>query len=1391
MVRVPGSVGDSGFHRESQEDVQVKVEQGDQASSDLGSTMMPLIESRSAHQQSARRNSVDGREGDLDPDPDLVDKHLPPQVPAGTPADLDASRDPSTKQGRSGQGWSDEDLENYFYHKELRKFLDRGPVMRILRLKQVGDSREPVSAPIKTEAGVTTGAFDADDVFDLDLKVIQTATKDLFSKLKILVGEIPQIADPVPSPSASITDRQTSSSHYAPAAEDESDLSSEPKRMSLGPSGTSMLEARSKIQRRNQPRSGRSRTIPPSDDQITVAATSDASSGTLQKYFEAAMSRFLVEQRGPIIDQGAVKVQDPGSQDIEMESVRSEHSTSRWEYDPDDIDFPMAARATRVRISAIADLKEFTGKDQDEDRARAWIGKVKSAFMRDQASDEGKCLTFADLLAGSAKNWYRQLSRSTRNKRIADWGYRWPGNTIMPDADRKNLPSIILPPICCRITRKLKIKYGNAKDRREHVDHYIETLEDQDLADRLTLLRLSDADDLEEVLRARERAKSRQKKAAFGSTPAATTKHVRAVQIRSVESESESGSDGSDGSDSDGDNHRRIYLAAEQDVIPKAESGMEKVDQVLITHKSTDQTPPDHRSRIQNGGSDRNRCSHCGSKKHSDLGCWRRLICHKCGKRGHPADHCLFVCRGCGELHDMGKCPMEEFYNQIRQWFNPAKHAGRSPGWNPVRAERSRYCICAFVNKRSVDQGSKIPDLRGNTYDLNGNRAVTISSIRQADDYSRSEVTMMDPDLWFKPTDQEDIPVIQKPTQVKEIRRSEENLGDTGNTMPREFRQAKIAGKINNERGILLLDTGAEVSIVDTAFARKVGCYIDTSQIQDCVGIGESVYRTEGRTRIKITMAGSLVYFFDIWVGDLAGQDVILGMDFMVPAGIRLDLAYGSISLPDEVRIELSGRRQLYSDKARQVTVGEHIQIEIGQSVELQLHLRMSDHEKFWVTRGDRWVPTVVKGLGKRRYPQITNVSDKAIILQEDVRVGIWLAGDHIPRMPGFVSVGSRRYMEWQNLALEATVERGSEQNEILMKSTEPMVDRAPPYPAPRAILKRPEISQIRVKPVLTTEDQSSAGIDPQDRTPIQTVMTETTSQDMDHVRADRKAEDLDPVIRVLAERGLPGQLSAPIQEASSGNRNDPSDLEPDPEVHYHEGNDLYAEDVDQEMAILPEINPTTDEVKIEDIQVGDPGIQTTAEIERLRQRIWKYRHLLIGKGNALSPAARGVVCDIDVGDAKPIAQVRKIAPRFREKLSDLIKGLLSAKMISYSRSPWASPIVKNAVDIRLCIDYRLINSLTQLMVYPMPLINDLLEDLDKVLWYCSIDMASGFWVVTMTDRSRAISAFIAPFGLFEWNRMPFGLRNAPQNYQRLIDNALYGFARIPPAGSDPRSTYA
>ncbi|KAE9278908.1 hypothetical protein PR003_g28385 [Phytophthora rubi] len=414
----------------------------------------------------------------------------------------------------------------------------------------------------------------------------------------------------------------------------------------------------------------------------------------------------------------------------------------------------------------------------------------------------------------------------------------------------------------------------------------------------------------------------------------------------------------------------------------------------------------------------------------------------------------------------------------------------------------------------------------------------------------------------------------------------------------------------------------------------------------------------------------------------------------------------------------------------------------------------------------------------------------------------MWLAGDRVPRLQGFVTAGSRRYLEWQNLALQATTDaKVSEKFQHPEQSDLPAVER-PTYPTSRAILRKPSPGSDRrlrsgeqrfVLPIQVAVGLPDPEAEVGDSTPTPQSgdLESTTSLDLGGQRVDGAVDESERESTMGATRASEEgreEVEGPTPEGTTAEVAVPVE---DEQVCYHEGGDLRAEEVESEMAVLPEVTQSTEDVTIEDIQVGDPTVNSAEEINRLRRLIWRRRHLPIGQGNALPPAARGIVCDIDVGGAKPIAQrVRKVAPQFREKLSDLIKGLLGARIINMSTSPWASPIVviikKNGVDIRLCIDYRLVNSLTRLMIYPMPLINDLLEDLDKVLWYCSLDMASGFWVVTMTDRARAISAFITPFGLLEWNRMPFSLKNAPQIYQRMLDNALYGFTRISRLEGDP-----
>ncbi|OWZ01402.1 hypothetical protein PHMEG_00027216 [Phytophthora megakarya] len=319
---------------------------------------------------------------------------------------------------------------------------------------------------------------------------------------------------------------------------------------------------------------------------------------------------------------------------------------------------------------------------------------------------------------------------------------------------------------------------------------------------------------------------------------------------------------------------------------------------------------------------------------------------------------------------------------------------GRSPGWNPVLAERSRYSIYAYVNKVTADRRRKESELRGNTCNLHSYTA-EIASLPQISEFSRSNAEVA-------------------------LDLKEESPGIIGNVIPRG--NATISGRINQEKVILLLDTGAEVSILDTTFARKVGCNFDTSQRQECVRIGEYVYTTEGRTKINTTLAGYLVYFFDNWIEDLSGQNAILGMDFMVPAGVRMDFADGSMRLPDEVGIPLNGRKRLHGEKARSVMLERSLRIPVGQSEESAARIKWSATEKLWVTRGERWVPTVTEGPGRIRYRVLSNIAEEILRLDHRLNGGMILDQDKVPRFPEFVSVGSRRYREWQNLALESTI---------------------------------------------------------------------------------------------------------------------------------------------------------------------------------------------------------------------------------------------------------------------------------------------------------------------------------------------------------------------------------
>ncbi|KAJ0412075.1 hypothetical protein ATCC90586_003995 [Pythium insidiosum] len=182
---------------------------------------------------------------------------------------------------------------------------------------------------------------------------------------------------------------------------------------------------------------------------------------------------------------------------------------------------------------------------------------------------------------------------------------------------------------------------------------------------------------------------------------------------------------------------------------------------------------------------------------------------------------------------------------------------------------------------------------------------------------------------------------------------------------------------------------------------------------------------------------------------------------------------------------------------------------------------------------------------------------------------------------------------------------------------------------------------------------------------------------------------------------------------------------------YYHEGTDhLLLHKLRSQLAVLPDLVVNDEPADISKADVGEQDESSPEEVEQVREILRKHRAAFLGSGNAVPPPARGVVCDIEVpAGTKPISQrARRIPVHLLEKVYELIKKLLEAGIIEYSDSEWASPVVivmkKNGLDIRLCIDYRLVNQLITLMSYPLPLIDEMLDNFDKAMWFLSLDLA-------------------------------------------------------------------
>ncbi|XP_044155688.1 uncharacterized protein LOC122942250, partial [Bufo gargarizans] len=137
-----------------------------------------------------------------------------------------------------------------------------------------------------------------------------------------------------------------------------------------------------------------------------------------------------------------------------------------------------------------------------------------------------------------------------------------------------------------------------------------------------------------------------------------------------------------------------------------------------------------------------------------------------------------------------------------------------------------------------------------------------------------------------------------------------------------------------------------------------------------------------------------------------------------------------------------------------------------------------------------------------------------------------------------------------------------------------------------------------------------------------------------------------------------------------------------------------------------------------------------------------------------------------------------RIPEAVREGMRKEIDEMLRLGVIEPSESPWASPVVlvpKKDGTTRFCVDYRRLNDKTVTDAYPMPRMDELLDRISAGKYLTTIDLCKGYWQIPLAEDAIPKSAFITPFGLYQFRVMPFGMKNAPATFQRMVDQLLGG----------------
>ena len=176
---------------------------------------------------------------------------------------------------------------------------------------------------------------------------------------------------------------------------------------------------------------------------------------------------------------------------------------------------------------------------------------------------------------------------------------------------------------------------------------------------------------------------------------------------------------------------------------------------------------------------------------------------------------------------------------------------------------------------------------------------------------------------------------------------------------------------------------------------------------------------------------------------------------------------------------------------------------------------------------------------------------------------------------------------------------------------------------------------------------------------------------------------------------------------------------------------------------------------------------------EEIKSLVFSYKSLFPDVPNKTTVACH----DVDVDGATPIKQhPYRLNPLKLEAMRKELKYMLENDIIEPSTSEWSSPCIlvpKPDKSFRFVTDLRRVNSVSKTDSFPIPRIDDCIDRIGNAKFVSKFDLLKGFWQIPLTKRASEVSAFVTPDGLYQYKVMPFGLKNAPATFQRMINNVI------------------